>query len=156
MAQTVFMYGLTWILLKAEPRFFHWLQRSLATFLMWSEAGKSSSRWLKTMSSNPNIIHHYSHSSPKANAGQYYEPNFTHDEAQESIHPTVIQPAWYSQWRNVVGRGPRQSWGPMASLHLSFQVQAKHLPCWTFRSLYLFTVIIHPVGFSYQKSHIGV
>lgn len=44
----------------------------------------------------------------------------------------------------------------MALLHLPFQMQAKHLPCWTFRSLYLFTVIIHPVGFSYQKSNIVV
>lgn len=154
----MFTYGSTWILLKSEkPKPFHWLQGHSVTFPIWvSEAGKPISRWSKTKSSSSHIIHHYSSSSKGANALQYYQPNGTNGEAQESIQPTAIQPAWQGQYRNTVFRGPGQSQGPLALLHLALQLHTKHLPCWTFRSLYLFTVIIHPVGFSYQKIHIGV
>lgn len=89
MAWAVFTHGSTWIVLKSEkPKPFHWLQGSLVTFPMQvSEAGKPISRWSKTKSSSPHIIHHYSSSSSKANVLQYYQPNCTNGEAQEASNP---------------------------------------------------------------------
>lgn len=150
MTWAVFIRGSVWILVKSGKDL-HSLQESLVTFPTYiSETDKATSRWSNDKSAGPHtplLIQQLKDKWAAILSAQLYKWWSAGKQPTQPFSKGIT---------GTVQKHDVQSAGQLAFLHLALGLQAQHLPCWTFRSFYLFTVIIHPVGFSYQESKIRV